>query len=72
MKMQKIHHSKWMKTVAAAGMVTAALTVAFTVYSGCLAVKLLRCVDTAQKALPEMEKAARLYQKKNAEESEKV
>ncbi|MCY1713150.1 hypothetical protein [Caproiciproducens galactitolivorans] len=70
MKMQRIRNSKWMKAATAAGAITAALTVALTVYSGYFVVKLLRCVDTAQKALPEMEKAARLYQKKNAEETE--
>ncbi|QEY34173.1 hypothetical protein FL966_03420 [Caproiciproducens galactitolivorans] len=70
MKIRKNPHASWKKTFAAAGVVSAALTVAFTVYSACLSVKLLRCIHTAQKALPEMEKAARLYQKKNAEETE--
>lgn len=57
----KIKPSKIRKAFAVVGTVTGVVTVIFSALSGLLVFKLIRYLDTAQRALPKMEKAAQLY-----------
>ncbi|WP_312693097.1 hypothetical protein [Caproiciproducens sp.] len=66
MKNSKCGKSKFMAATAIIGMISAVAMVVTSVLSSYLVMKLFRYIHTAQKALPEMEKAARLYQKKNS------
>ena len=66
MKRNKYGKSKFIAATAILGTISAMAMVVTSVLSSYLVVKLFRYIHTAQKALPEMEKAARLYQKKNS------
>ena len=64
----KIKPNKLIKIFAVVGTVTGVLTVILSALSGLLIFKLVRYLDTAQRALPKMEKAAQLYIEKNSGE----
>jgi hypothetical protein len=57
-----------MKLFAVIGTITGIVTVILSALSGLLIFKLVRYLDTAQRALPKMEKAAQLYVEKNSGE----
>ncbi len=65
MKTNKNGKSRLTKIVAIIGMVSTILTVIVSAFSGYFIVKLFRYINTAQKALPKMEKAAQLYIENN-------
>lgn len=64
---------KPMKIIGIAGTLITVVTVILTAMSGLLVFKLVRYLDTAQKALPKIEKASQLYieNQKAQKESEK-
>ena len=65
--MQAIYptRTKLGKLLTFAGAVWAVCAVLFTLFGGLFLARLAKCVISAQKALPEMEKAAKLYVRKN-------
>ncbi len=61
-----ISKSKLVKCIAAVSILLSVVSLVFSVISGCFLVKLFRYLNTAQKAMPTMEKAAQLYLNKNS------
>jgi len=65
MKIGPFTSAKTIKIIAAIGAILAALTFLASALSGMLIFKLIRYLNTAQKALPKIEKAAQLYLESN-------
>nr|WP_319488208.1 hypothetical protein [uncultured Caproiciproducens sp.] len=65
MKNSKYGKSRFMAVMAVLSIISAVMMAVTSVLSSCLVVKLFRYIHTAQRALPEIEKAARLYRKNN-------
>jgi|GEM_PF-3064868 len=66
MKNCKFGKSQFKTAASVIGAFTAVMLAFSSILSCCLVCKLFRCINSVQKAAPEMEKAARLYQKKNS------
>jgi hypothetical protein len=64
----KMNQLKMKRIIKAVGIVSGVIIVLTSVLNGCLMVKLFRCIDSAQKALSKVDKAAELY----IEENQKV
>jgi hypothetical protein len=64
----KMNQLKMKRIIKAVGIVSGVIIVLTSVLNGCLMVKLFRCIDSAQKALSKVDKAAELY----IEEKQKV
>ena len=67
---KKITKGKLIKCITAISVLLSVVSLLFTAISGCLLFKLIRYINTAQKAMPTMEKAAQLYLKKNSSDEE--
>ncbi len=57
----RIDQFRIMRIIRAISAISAVMIVITTVLNSCLAVKLFRCIDSAQKALSKVDKAAELY-----------
>ena len=57
----RIDQFKIMRIIRAISVISAVMIVITTVLNSCLVVKLFRCIDSAQKALSKVDKAAELY-----------
>jgi len=71
MKIGPFASAKAIKIITAIGAILTALTFLASALSGLLIFKLIRYLDTAQKALPKIEKAAQLYIENNTKAKEK-
>lgn len=58
---QYVNRKNLMRMITVIGALFAVLTFIATAMSGCLVFKMIRCFDTAHRALPKVEKAAQLY-----------
>jgi hypothetical protein len=67
---KKISKGKLIKCITAISVLLSVVSLLFTAISGCLLFKLIRYINTAQKAVPTMEKAAQLYLEKNSSDDE--
>lgn len=67
---KKISKGKLIKCITAISVLLSIVSLLFTAISGCLLFKLIRYINTAQKAVPTIEKAAQLYLKKNSSDVE--
>ncbi|MBW7573658.1 hypothetical protein [Caproiciproducens faecalis] len=67
--MKSIKNGKpaFMAVTMMVGAVSAAMMAFTAVLNICAFLKIVRCTNTVQKSLPEIEKAARLYRKNNTE-----
>ena len=72
MRMARFNQSKLMKSIAVIGTITTVLTIIASALSGLLIFKLIRYLDTAQKALPKIEKASQLYINNNTQQKERI
>jgi hypothetical protein len=70
MDRKKFSKSKLIKCITVVSILLSVVSLAFTAISGCFLVKLFRYINTAQKAVPTMEKAAQLYLEKNSSDDE--
>lgn len=67
MKSIKNGKSAFMAVTMMVGAVSAAMMAFTAILNICAFLKIVRCTNTVQKSLPEIEKAARLYRKNNTE-----
>ncbi len=68
----RIDQFRIMRIIRAIGAISAAMIIITSVFNGCLAVKLFRCIDSAQKALSKVDKAADLYIADNTKSNKKT
>ena len=70
MRISQFNKAKLMKVIAVISTVSIILAVIASIFNNLLIIKLIRYLDTAQKALPKIEKASQLYIENNTSQEQ--